>query len=90
MGMGMSQADAKTSAVTAVVASAKKASILHAYHNLFFMLGILGVIMLIASLSKAWSGQNRILVQKEEVQEKAEPQEERKMLPAPQTEETSV
>jgi hypothetical protein len=90
MGMGMSQADAKTSAVTAVVAGAKKASILHAYHNLFFMLGILGVIMLIASLSKAWSGKNRILVQKEEVQEKAEPQEERKMLPAPQTEETSV
>ncbi|MED3958715.1 MFS transporter [Priestia aryabhattai] len=90
MGMGMSQADAKTSAVTAVVAGAKKASILHAYHNLFFMLGILGVIMLIASLSKAWSGENRILVQKEEVQEEAEPREERKMLPAPQTEETSV
>ncbi|MFP3727412.1 MFS transporter [Priestia filamentosa] len=80
MSTGMSQPDAKTAAVTAIVTSAKKTAILHAYHNLFFMLAILGVIMLIASLGKALSGKNRALVKKEE----------RMTLPAPETKKTSA
>lgn len=45
-----------------VVVGVKKVLILYVYYNLFFLFGILGVIMFIVLLSKVWSGKNRIFV----------------------------
>ncbi|SFD53006.1 Predicted arabinose efflux permease, MFS family [Bacillus sp. OV194] len=62
---GLSVSDAKNMAAYSLVANAKKAAILGAYHDLFTIFAFLGVIMLIASIGKAVTGKGRSLVKKE-------------------------
>ncbi|MFC3885043.1 MFS transporter [Bacillus songklensis] len=73
MDSGLTAADAKNMAIYSVVVNARKASILGAYHDLFTILLVLGVIMMVASIGKAVTGKGRSLVQKEA----------RVLLPAP-------
>lgn len=70
---GLSAADAKSFAVYSVTMNARKAAILNAFHDLFTILLLLGVIMLAASVGKALTGKGRSLVQREK----------RVLLPAP-------
>jgi DHA2 family multidrug resistance protein len=62
---GLTVADAKFLAFYSVVVNAKKAALLSAYHDLFSILLLLGVIMTVASIGKAVTGKGRSLVQKE-------------------------
>ncbi|MCE4051342.1 MFS transporter [Bacillus sp. Au-Bac7] len=75
MGQGNSVADAKSLASYELVVHAKKSAILGAYHQLFTILLVLGVIMLLSSIGKVATGKGRSLVQKpskEAVNHKAE------------------
>jgi MFS transporter, DHA2 family, multidrug resistance protein len=71
---GLSLANAKSMASYELIVNTKKSAILGAYHNLFTILLVLGVIMLIASIGKMATGKGRSLVQKPK----------RMLLPAPQ------
>ena len=61
---GHSLASAKSLASYELIVNAKKSAILGAYHNLFTILLVLGVIMLLASIGKIVTGKGRSLVQK--------------------------
>ncbi|XBM35019.1 hypothetical protein AAG663_07065 [Bacillus licheniformis] len=61
---GLSVGDAKNMAAYTIVANARKASALGAYHDLFTILLWLSIIMLAASIGKAATGKGRSLVQK--------------------------
>ncbi|MFL0365117.1 MFS transporter [Pseudobacillus sp. 179-B 2D1 NHS] len=71
---GLSLSKAKDLASYEIVANAKKAAVLGAYHNLFTLLLILAVVMMLASIGKIATGKGRSLVQKPK----------RTLLPAPQ------
>lgn len=61
---GLSLANAKSMASYELVVNSKKSAILGAYHDLFTVLLVLGVIMLVASIGKIVTGKGRSLVQK--------------------------
>jgi len=65
MAEGNSLAEAKSLASYELIVHAKKSAILGAYHNLFTILLVLGVIMLVASIGKFATGKGRSLVQKQ-------------------------
>ena len=62
---GNSVANAKSLASYELIVHVKKAAILGAYHNLFTILLVLGIIMLLASIGKVATGKGRSLVQKQ-------------------------
>lgn len=62
---GLSLAEAKNSTALSIVVNARKTAVLHAYHDLFSMMVLLGIVMTVASVGKAVTGKGRSLVQKE-------------------------
>jgi MFS family permease len=63
---GHSAAEAKSLAIYSVAVNAQKGAVLGAYHDMFTLLLILGVVMLLASIGKTVTGKGRSLVQKEQ------------------------
>ncbi|MBM7692043.1 MFS family permease [Peribacillus deserti] len=65
MNSGHTFTEAKSLASYTIAVNAQKGAVLGAYHDLFSILLILGIIMLLASIGKALTGKGRSLVQKE-------------------------
>ncbi|MFD9625568.1 MFS transporter [Peribacillus muralis] len=62
---GHTLTEAKSMAYSSMVVDSQKGALLGAYHDLFTILLILGIIMLLASIGKTVTGKGRSLVQKE-------------------------
>ncbi|MGC4378045.1 MFS transporter [Fictibacillus sp. Mic-4] len=76
---GHTLTEAKGLALYTVIANAKKSAVLGAYHEIFTILLILGMIMLLASIVKTAAGEHRKLVKKETPLGLPAPIEEKKM-----------
>ncbi|CAH0164307.1 Quinolone resistance protein NorB [Peribacillus sp. Bi96] len=63
---GQTLTEAKSMAYYSMVVNSQKGALLGAYHDLFTILLILGIIMLLASIGKTVTGKGRSLVQKEQ------------------------
>ncbi|MEC0345105.1 MULTISPECIES: MFS transporter [Peribacillus] len=63
---GHTLTEAKSMAYYSMVVNSQKGALLGAYHDLFTILLVLGIIMLLASIGKAVTGKGRSLVQKEQ------------------------
>lgn len=72
MALGHSASEAQSLAVYQIIVNSKKSAALGAYHNLFTVLMVLGIIMFLASIGKTATGKGRSLVQKPAKVQKAE------------------